>query len=120
MRTLTKTIALVGDPGDAAGLTVFGIPPARLHGVQVRYHEQPESTCLAVTSMLNGLAKEILTLTESNHDLPLQAVGEAVLDDLGQPTDVLIPPMVSGAIIVLVTGGDADPVGVHVTLVIEN
>jgi len=120
MRTLTRTIPLVGDPGAASGIVVFGTPPAKLHGIQVRYHEQPQSTCLTVMSMLNGLEKTILTLTEHNDAMPLQSVGESVLDDLGAPTEVLVPPIVTGTIIVTVTAGNPDPVGVHVTLVIEN
>jgi hypothetical protein len=118
-RTLSRVIVLTGDAGAASGSATFGVLACKLQGIQVQYHEQPVTTDVEVTSKLNGLEKLILTLTDNNDDLPLQAVGESVLDDLGALTSILIPPRLAGEVIVKVSQGDPDPKGVTVILLVK-
>lgn len=118
-KTFTKVIALTGDPGDASGSASFGTFSCRLQGVQIMYTGQPVTTDVVIKSRLAGQEKLILSLIDRNDDLPLQAVGESVLDDLGAPTSVLISPRLAGEILVEVSQGDADPAGVTVILLVE-
>ena len=116
MRILTVKVTTVGVPGSATGQgSIVIAPPDRLQGIRVKYNGQP-NTCNVVIS---NEGNTILTLATSGTDFPLQGVGQPCCDDDGVPTQLCIPPRVSGAVVVDVTDGDAAVDAVEVGLLFD-
>lgn len=97
--------------GDGSGRV--GIPHGRLVGIQINFSGSAavgSDTTLA--SVLDGVTKTLLTLTDVNTDVPLAALTEALKDNVG--ADVVNTenpnlglPMVGGNLTVTVAQGGA-------------
>jgi hypothetical protein len=118
-KTVPILVELTGVAGSATGSASVAVPPTKLQGVQVQYANQPGTTNVEVKCALDGVEKTLLLLNAHNDDVPLQGLGESIIDDVGVLVSVLVPPRLAGQVTVEVTNGDPDPEGVKVTLLVE-
>lgn len=103
-------ITTIGADGSATGSASVPVPtPSRLLGIAVNYSgSQPATTDVTVKCVdPTGLTKTLLTITDSNTDLPLSDVVNDPLDNAGAAeTAAPVHPLVAGQVTVDVAGAN--------------
>lgn len=117
----SRRIELVGSAGAAGGTAHFGVGPSALRGVQVKYLSQPGTVDVVLTGQLDGVDKQVLSLSNSGVDFPLTPVLQDAVGSAGAPTTdpAKIFPVLCGELAAVVTQGDPANPGVVVTVLLE-
>lgn len=114
MKNFVLAVTPTGSAGSATGANRKGVGQGVLEAVQVKYTGQPSTTDIVLTSILDGVAHTILTLTNKNTNIPftpvlnlaLDAAGVVIVDDAGPPviSGQWWKPVVAGELVITITG----------------
>lgn len=117
----TITITTSGDAGTATGSATISNVVGQVVAAGVAYSSEPATTDVVITFIgEGGTETPILTLTNSNTDVPVTNLASDAIDAAGAAEEANpVGPYVHGDIRINITGGD-DAGTVTVTLIVAN
>jgi hypothetical protein len=106
--TRVATITAAGSAGSATGTAAIGVPPCLLAGLGITFEAgTPGTVDVEIVNVLGGQERQIWSRSNDNSDLPLTIPSEDISDNTGSDLDVPGPDIVSGTLVINVTGSNA-------------
>jgi len=118
--TVQLKVTTVGTAGVAVGSVRKGIAPAQLMAVQINYHgSAPGTTDFTLKNVLGGVEKLLCGKDNNNTDIPLVKLVHRPIKDNCGTENTYNDVMVSGELLLEVTGCDALTDAMVVTCILK-